>query len=228
MHWYICIVCEKEIDIDIVPISDDDAVGIDVGISCYAATSNGEKIPNPAYLRGLLDTLRYLSRSLSRKKKYSENWKKCVVRIQQLHIRIVNLRNDFLHKLSTLIAKNHGVVCVEDLNIKGMMKNGRLSRAIADAAWGKFHEFMRYKCDWNGKHFKKIGRFFPSSKLCSSCGNKQDMPLDKRVFKCNSCGLKLDRDINASINILAAGLSALRTCGAIGDGQRSEAGVAGF
>jgi len=227
-HWYICIVCEKEIDIDIVPISDDDAVGIDVGISCYAATSNREKIPNPAYLRAMLDTLRYLCRSLSRKKKYSENWKKCVSKIQQLHIRIVNLRNDFLHKLSTLIAKNHGVVCVEDLNIKGMMKNRRLARSIADAAWGKFHEFMRYKCDWKGKHFKKIDRFFPSSKLCSSCGNKQDMPLDKRVFRCNSCGLKLDRDINASINILAAGLSALRACGATGDGQRSEAGIAGF
>ena len=149
-----------------VPIRIAEAVGIDLGISCYAATSDGEKIPNPKYYNTLLPKLCRLYRQLSRKKKFSQNWKKCVAKIQRLHIRISNLRNDFLHKLSTFFAKSHGVVCVESLNVKGMVKNRRLSRSISDAAWSMFLRFLCYKCDWLGKHFMEIDRFFPSSKLC--------------------------------------------------------------
>ncbi len=227
-HWYISINFIEEVDITMAPIREEEAIGIDVGISCYAATSDGNKVPNPKYLHNLLGKLRRLYRELSRKKKFSSNWKKCVAKIQQLHIRIKNLRNDFLHKLSTEIAKNHGVVCVEDLNIKGMMKNRKLSRAIADAGWGTFLQFLQYKCAWTGKHFVKVNRWLASSKLCSTCGNKQDMPLHIRVFDCNACDLKLDRDINASINIRSAGMSALKACGEIANGQLCEARIAGL
>jgi putative transposase len=227
-HWYISIVCELVLDIEKLPVCGDNAVGLDLGISCYAATSDGLKIPNPAYLYSLLEKLRCYSRQLSKKQKFGKNWKKWVVKIQRLHARIVNLRNDFQHKVSTIIAKSHGVVCVEDLNIKGMVRNGRLARSISDAAWGRFCELLNYKCDWLGKHFVKIDRFFPSTKQCSSCGNKQNMPLTVRIFNCSSCGLKLDRDINASINIKAAGLSALKACGETDSGWLREAGITGF
>lgn len=214
-HWYVCVTCEINIDIPETIFSADDAIGIDVGISNYLTTSDGEKVPNPAYFFELLDKLRYLSRALSRKKKFSRNWQKCRLKLQRLHIRISNLRKDFLHKLSTILANNHGVLCVEDLYIKGMVKNRKLARAISDAAWGKFYEFLQYKCKWLGKYFVKIDRFYPSSKLCSSCGHKQDMPLKIRAFDCESCDLEMDRDINASINIRAAGLADLINCGAI-------------
>ncbi len=213
-HWFITIFVEVEVDIDMVPILDEEAVGLDVGISCFVATSNGDKVPNPAYYHCLLDRLRYLCKELSRKKKYSKNWEKCLNKIRRLHTRIKNLRNNFLHKLSTLITKNHGVVCVENLAINEMVKDKRFARAISDAGWGRFISFVRYKCEWQGKHFSQVSRWFPSSQLCSSCGNRQDMPVQIRVFKCKACGLKLDRDINASINIRSAGLSALKACGA--------------
>ena len=120
------------------------------------------------------------------------------------------------------------MVCVEDLNIKGMMKNKKLARAIGDAAWGTFLLFLRYKCAWSGKHFVKIDRWFASSQICSSCDHRQDMPLHKRVFDCEACDLVEDRDINASKNIRSAGLSVLKACGEIANGQLVEAGIAGF
>ncbi len=218
-RWHISIVFEEQVDIVKVPIREEEALGVDVGIKVFAALSTGEKVDNPAYLHQLLKRLRYLYRALSRKKKFSNNWKKCVAQIQQLHSRIKNLRNDFLHKLSTKLAKNHGVLCVEDLYIKGMIKNKKLSRAIADAGWGTFLQFLRYKCAWKGKHFVKIDRWFASSQLCSTCGNKQDMLLQKRVYHCEECELVEDRDVNAAKNIRAAGLSALKACGEIAVGQ---------
>ena len=108
------------------------------------------------------------------------------------------------------------------------MQNSRLARSIADASWGRFISYLAYKCDWYGKHFVKSARMFPSSKLCSSCGKKQDMPLNKRVYQCSSCGLVLDRDVNASKNIRMAGLSILKACGANDVGLRTEAGIHGF
>lgn len=133
-----------------------------------------------------------------------------------------------MHKISTILANSHGVLCVEDLNIKGMVKNRKLARAIWDAAWGKFYDYLRYKCEWLGKHFVKIDRFYPSSKLCSACGNKQDMPLHIRVFHCESCHLEIDRDINASLSIRAAGLADLIVCGAMRLSGCNEAGSHGF
>ncbi len=229
-HWYVCIVCIVEIEVPEVHITEDKVLGIDVGIKNYISTSDGTKIDNPAYLYQLLEKLRYLSKSLSRKKKFSQNWYKTRNKIQRLHIRISNLRRDFIHKLSTVLTKNHGVlaICIEDLNIPGMVKNRKLARSISDASWGTLYEFLAYKCEWLGKRFLKIDRFYPSSKLCSSCGNKQDMPLHVRVYDCAVCGLRLDRDINASINIRSAGTSELIACGEIRIGVLNEAGIGGF
>ena len=141
---------------------------------------------------------------------------------------ISNMRRDFLHKLSTTLIKNDEVVCVEDLNVNGMIRNRRLSRSISDAAWAKFYEFLDYKCSWFGKQFIKVPRYFPSSKLCSSCGNSQEMPLHVRLYRCMICGLELDRDLNASINIRMAGLSILKACGETNIGLLSEAGITGL
>lgn len=228
IHWYITIFAEVEMATAQVPIIDEGAIGIDLGLTSFVALSTEEEVEAPVFLRKHLAKLKHLYRELSRKKKFSNNWKKCVAKIQRLHIRIKNLRGDFLHKLSTLLSKNHGVVCVENLNIKGMVKNRRLARSISDAGWGKFVSFLEYKCDWNGKHFVKVPRHFPSSQLCSNCGNKQKMPLSERVYRCQNCPLELGRDINASKNIRMAGLDILKACGAIDVGQRTEAGIHGF
>lgn len=226
-HWYITLFTEIEIDIVEVAIIDDEAIGIDAGVSWLLTTSRGDKIEHPAYLRKQLKKLAHLYRELSRKKKFSNNWKKCVRKIQRLHIQIKNQRNDYLHKVSTLLSKNHGVVCVEDLNIKGMVKNRRLSRSISDAGWGILFSFLAYKTEWLEKHFVKIDRWFASSQLCSTCGNKQDMALHKRIFRCD-CGLELDRDVNAALNIRMAGLSILKACGENDVGQLGEARITGL
>lgn len=226
-YWNISIHCEVETEFEPAVINEANSVGLDMGLDAYIATSDGERIPNPAYLSKLLSQLRALSKELSRKKKYSKNWKKCVAKIQRLHARIANLRKDFLHKLSTNITKNHGVVCVESLNIKGMVQNRRLSRSISDAGWGMFLTFLNYKCDWAGKHFVEVDRFFPSSKLCYHCGAKQEMPLSKRVYKCD-CGVEIDRDVNAAKNIRVAGMSILKACGEIDISQLDEARILGF
>ena len=114
------------------------------------------------------------------------------------------------------------------MKMNSTRQNHRLARSISDASWGRFISFLEYKCDWTGKHFVKVARFFPSSKLCSECGNKQDMPLHKRKYHCNQCGMVLDRDINASKNIRMAGFSILKACGAMDSSLRTEAGIHGL
>lgn len=217
-HWNIHIACELEVDIQKVPVSENNAVGIDLGIKNFAYLSDGQVIENQRILNGYLKKLAFLQRQYARKKKGSNNQKKFIVKIGRLHTKIKNIRKDFHHKLSTHIAKNHGVVAVEDLNIKGMVLNRCLSRAISDAGWRGFVNYLEYKCTWLGKHFVKVGRFLPSTKQCSSCGTLQTISLQIRVYTCAICGLQMDRDLNASINIRAAGLSALKACGELSIG----------
>ena len=121
--------------------------------------------------------------------------------MQNIHSKIANDRKDFLHKLSTQIVNNHDVIGVEDLNIKGMVRNHRLAKSIADAGWSMFNNFLEYKCLWQSKTFQKVERFYPSSQLCSECGSKQIMPLHLRTYVCKDCGTNIDRDFNASKNI---------------------------
>lgn len=214
-NWFVCLACEVEVaDPIIPPITEARVVGIDVGLKSFAVLSDGTEIANPRFLTKQLKALKHAQRSLSRKVKGSANRKKQIVKVAKLHIRVKNARKDFTHKLSTEIVKNHDVICVEDLNIKGMVKNRCLSRAISDAGWGGFIAMLEYKAKWRGKHFVKGDRWEPTSQKCSGCGSKQPMPLGVRMYSCGDCGFVADRDYNAAINIRAAGLAVL-ACGGI-------------
>jgi putative transposase len=208
--WLIHISCVITQDIIQAPLSEHKAIGIDVGLLSFAYLSDGTVIDNPRFLRRELKQLYYLQRSFARKKKGSKNRAKLATKIGRLHTKIKNKRKDFAHKLSTALVKNHDIIAVEDLQIQNMIKNKRLARAIADVGWGLFLQYLEYKCLWQGKHFVRVNTFLPSSKLCSTCGNIQAMSLNLRVYKCSSCSIEIDRDLNASKNIRAAGISVLK------------------
>ncbi|MDB5101642.1 MAG: putative transposase in snaA-snaB intergenic region [Cyanobacteria bacterium RYN_339] len=215
-HWFVSLACEVELqDPAPLPVTEERAVGIDVGLKSFAVLSDGTAIENPRYLKSALAKLKQAQRRLARKTKRSNNWKKQVAKVVKLHIQVKNARKDFAHKASTVIVKNHDVIAVEDLNIKGMVKNRRLSRAISDVGWGLFLDMLAYKAAWAGKHFVKIGRFEATSKTCSTCGEKKAMPLSVRTYACGGCGTVMDRDWNASLNIRAAGLAVLNACGGV-------------
>jgi len=228
-HWFVNIMCEITAIIKQVIPSVEKTVGIDLGLKKFAYVSDGHVVENPTFLKKELNKLRTLQRGFSRKQKGSRNQSKLAKKVGSLHVRIKNKRKDFLHKITTELVKNHDVLVVEDLNVKGMVRNRRLSRAISDAGWHLFGLLLNYKCSWYGKYFVKINRFLPTSKECSSCHALQDMPLNIRTYSCTSCGLNLDRDLNASKNIRAAGLSVLqKACGGNGVGFPHEARISGF
>jgi putative transposase len=185
-----------------VPLLQSTAVGIDVGLNAFATLSTGETIANPRFLKKSIKKLKRLSRQHSKKKKGSANRDKSRIRLARQHERVTNQRNDFLHKVSTRIVRENQTVCVENLNIAGMMKNHKLARAISDVAWGSFVSMLDYKCEWQGKNLIKIGRFEPSSKLCT-CGTlNHSLTLKDRVWTCSACGTTHDRDILAANNIV--------------------------
>jgi putative transposase len=178
------------------------AVGIDVGLKDFATLSTGEVIANPRFLKKSLKKLNRLSRQHSKKVKGSANRNKSRIRLARQHEKINNQRTDFLHKISTRIIRENQTVCVENLNISGMMKNHKLARAIADVSWGSFVSMLEYKCDWQGKNLVRIGRYEPSSKLCT-CGTiNHSLILKDRVWTCGSCGTTHDRDLLAANNIV--------------------------
>ena len=216
-HWFVTLVCHQNKAIPAI-VPPKNILGIDMGINHLAVLSTGEYIENPQWLKNSLKELAIEQKSLSRKEKRSNNYKKQVQKVVQIHIDIKNMRKDYLHKLSTRLIKNHDAFAIEDLNISGMIQNRKLSRSIADASWNILISMLMYKAQWVGKQVIKLDRFLPSSKICSSCQAKQDMPLNIRTYSCSACGLILDRDLNASLNIRAAGHSVLNTCGAISIG----------
>lgn len=180
----------------------DPAVGVDVGINSFCAFSDGTRIESPKPLEHTLRLLKRRSKQHSRKKKGSANRKKSALRLARLHRKIRNKRKDFLHKLSTQLAKTKPVVVIEDLNVRGMMRNRHLSRHIADSGWSQFLMMLDYKTKWYGSSLVKAPKFYPSSKTCSVCGSiKPDLKLSERKFVCNICGAIIDRDENAARNL---------------------------
>jgi putative transposase len=182
------------------------SIGIDLGIKDFVITSDGYKYKNNRYTKTYAKKLKENQQHLSRKTKGSNLYKKQKLKVAKLHKKITNSRLDNLHKVSTELIKKYDLIVLEDLNIKGMIKNHKLSKHISDVSWSKFIELLTYKAEWNGKKIVKVDRFFPSSKTCNCCGYiNQNLKLDMREWTCPSCYTKLDRDLNASINILKEG-----------------------
>ena len=179
------------------------SVGLDLGITDLAVLSNGEKIKAPKPLKIKLKKLQRLSKSLSRKQKGSNNRAKAKTKLSRLHYKISCIRKDFLHKLTSKLVSQFDVICIEDLNVKGMVKNKRLSRAISDLGFYELKRQLIYKANQSGKTVKSVDKFYPSSKTCSCCGFKlESLPLSVRTWTCQNCNTTHDRDINASVNIL--------------------------
>ena len=192
------------------------AVGIDLGLTSLAVTSDGETIQPPRFLRSALRRIRRLSRDLSRKLKGSSNRAKARFRLARAHAKVADQRLDHLHKLSTRLIRENQAVVVEDLNVSGMVKNRKLSRAVADAGWRLLRMLLEYKAKLYGRELQVISRWEPTSQRCSACGHRDGKkPLCVRAWTCSSCGSEHDRDVNAARNILAAGLAErLNACGA--------------
>jgi len=179
-----------------------ECVGVDLGINHLAMLSTGEVFDGlKSYKKyeSKLARMQYLNRH---KKVGSNNYIKSQIKIARLHQKIANMRKDTLHKITTYISKNHAVIGIEDLNVSGMLANGKLSKAIADMGFYEFRRQLEYKTQLYGSKLVVVDRFYPSSKTCSSCGEKKSsLSLSQRVFKCEKCGFECDRDVNAAINL---------------------------
>ena len=182
-------------------------VGIDLGLKDFAITSDGKKFKNNRYTKKYANQLKKAQQHLSRKQKGSNGFEKQKLKVAKIHEKIANCRLNTLHKVSKKLVSEYDVIVCEDLNVKGMVKNHRLSKHIADASWGNFITLLQYKCNWYGKELIKVNRFYPSSKVCGECGwINQNLKLSDREWTCSSCGIVHDRDVNASRNILKEGL----------------------
>lgn len=189
-------------------------VGIDLGVSALMTLSTGEKVTNPRGFKAKFQKLGKAQKALSRKVKGSSNRYKAQLRVARVHAEIADARKDNLHKLTTRLVRENQTIAVEDLAVKNLVKNHKLAQAISDASWGELVRQLEYKCDWYGRTLVKIDRWFPSSKHCHQCHSTVDkLPLSMREWDCPSCGVRHDRDINAAVNVLAAGRAVL-ACGA--------------
>lgn len=200
------------------------SIGLDMGISALVTDSDGNTIANPRTLDRYRKRMRQAQKSLSRKVKGSKNRDKARKRVARLHARIADIRTNNLHQISTRLIRENQTIVVEDLSIKGMVKNHKLARAISDASWSELIRQLSYKAEWYGRQLVKTDRWLPSSKVCSACGHQlKRLPLSVRSWQCPSCGTNHDRDHNAARNILAAGL-AVEVCGATVRPSRQKAG----
>jgi putative transposase len=223
-HWYASINVETQ-NRTLPPAENQGAVGVDLGITVLATLSTGEKFAGPKALRSLLKRLRRLSRALSGKVKGSRNRAKARLKLAKLHERIANIRRDSLHQLSNSITRRFHTIGIEDLNVKGMLANSRLGRAIADMGWSELRRQLAYKSGWRGGQLVVAARWFPSSRSCSCCGYRLDaLDLDLRQWTCPGCGAAHDRDVNAAVNLKNMAVSStVSACGGEGAGPRVSA-----
>ena len=210
--WFVSVLVEDGLETPTVQTVDvTKAVGIDLGIKTFAVLSDGKEVQNPRFLKHGLPQLKKAQRSFARKIRvhkasekveWSKNLEEAKKKVAALHEKVANQRKDFLHKMSFKIASENQTVCLEDLNVKGMVKNHKLARHISDCAWGSFGTMLGYKLKDRGGNLLPIGRFEPSSKLHNGCGwVKKDLKLKDREWVCERCGCVVDRDLNASKNI---------------------------
>lgn len=200
-RWFVSVGCEVEIE---QPKYNTETLGIDLGIKSLMTCSDGTVVKNSEKLKKYDESLKRLQNKLSKQTKGSKSREKTKIKIQKLHFKISNSRKDILHKATSLLikTKSEGILAIEDLNVRGMMKNHKLAKAIGNVGMSEFRRQLEYKSLWYGKTVDVVDRFYPSSKLCSCCGNiKHDLKLSDRIYRCADCGLVIDRDLNASINI---------------------------
>jgi len=214
--WYVSFNIE---DPSIQPLPESqNQIGIDLGITTFATTSNGDKIKSPD-LKKEYQKLKRLQRRMSKKQKGSKNRNKARIKVARQYEKITNIRRNFHHQVSRKLVNENQVIVLEDLKVSNMVKNRKLSRAISEQGWYQFRSFLEYKCNWYGRELIVINQWYPSSKTCSSCGSIQPkMPLSVREWTCPDCGSHHDRDINAAKNILAVGT----TVSACGDSVRPK------
>ncbi|WP_237048266.1 RNA-guided endonuclease InsQ/TnpB family protein [Lentzea guizhouensis] len=196
------------------------AVGVDLGLRDFLVTSDGERIANPRHLARKAHNLARYQRRMARCRRGSSNRRKAKIKVARAHRKVRNARQDFLHRVTTTLVRSADLIAIEDLNVRGMVRNRYLARAISDTGWGEFRRQLQYKCARAGRTLIVVDRWYPSSKTCSNCGHRlTDLALDVRHWTCPGCRTRHDRDLNAAKNILAAGRAVARgtsgdACGA--------------
>lgn len=226
-RWFVSITVDAEDDSHLPKAENQGAVGVDLGVSALATLSTGETITGPKSHKALLARLQRLSRSLSRKQKGSEKRKKAKGKLAKLHARIAAIRSDALHQLTTNLTRRFHIIGIEDLNVRGMVKNRHLARSIADMGFFELRRQLEYKAAMRGGQVVVADRFYPSSKTCSSCGHKlEELSLSVRQWTCPDCATCHDRDVNAAINLKNMAVSStVSACGEEGSGRRRKTTV---
>jgi IS605 OrfB family transposase len=221
-HWCVSVLVEQEW---VVPENMGPVVGVDLGMKTLAMLSDGTVEPNPRHLKQRLRQIKRCQRAVSHKQQGSHNRSKAVQRLARLHRHVANQRASTLHQFTSRLAKTKSVVVIEDLNVAGMLKNPHLAQAIGDVGWGEFRRQLTYKADWYGCRVVVASRWEPSSRTCSGCGwVDEDLSLADRVFACHNparpdCGLVIDRDLNAAINLSKLAGSSSDSLNARGEGS---------
>jgi len=221
-RWFVSI--HVELEQAPVPCENQAGIGVDLGVNRLATLSNGQKFEGPKPLRQELTRLRRLSRTLSRKQKGSNNRRKARIQLARLHYRLRCIRQDAPHKLTSYLTENFVGIAIEDLNVKGMLRNRRLARAISDMGFHEFRRQLDYKARMRGNHLQIVDRWFASSKMCSKCGVvKEELPLGERAFRCEGCGFESDRDLNAALNLFrTVSSTGTQACGEGGSGSSTR------